>query len=322
MIVRDVPRNSRLATPPGAHVAFPGVFAIELFPPSDAHALRRTLRRFQRRDAYHPLRGDHRATAPFGTWSTIASLSSGASRMPLRTNRIRIPGEFVGIDLDAVRIGEGFCAVLATFHTADHPKRTRRAVHDAARRWLRDTCPGFFAAHNEPHPLTDVMLPRTSDRAVTDDMRRAVRDHLVRLSISEQLTVYLARYSAIRDRAQSHRGFRIAHIEAQRTNLLDLSLNISTIDRAVTGFNSDTGGRLVSGQTEMLERLRAADEQYRSLLTMAASLTSAMQAVKASRIARWIAALSLVVSLLLLALADTAETPRVVSLLQWLTGHT
>jgi hypothetical protein len=131
-------------------------------------------------------------------------------------------------------------------------------------------------------------------------------------------------------------------MEAQRTDLLSLSLNVSTIDRAIRGFNDsarrppadawftwdtapwitsehepdgqfrepmDAVERLACNQIEMLDELQAADEQYRNLLSVSASLTSSMQALRASRIARWIAATLLVVSLLLLSLADTAQNP-------------
>ena len=153
------------------------------------------------------------------------------------------------------------------------------------------------------------------------------------MSISELLSAYLARYVGMRDQARGRLGFvRIKHLEAQRDNLVSLSLNIGTVDRAVRAFHEDYPSlgagrhdaairRLISDQSDMLDELRVADELYRTILPVSASLASSMQALRASRIARWIASLSLITSLLLLFLADTARTPRIVTLVHWFAGH-
>ena len=124
-----------------------------------------------------------------------------------------------------------------------------------------------------------------------------VRDRLVSLTICEQLSVCHARYTDLRDHAHSRLGFvRIKHLEAQRDNLVSLSLTVGTTDRAVRAFNAHrrAGGdavdrRLVADQYDMLDRLADADGFYRGLLGVSASLASSMQALRASRIARWIA---------------------------------
>lgn len=414
------PSVHEFTVPRSEYVTVPGLIVAEVFPPSEAMQLQKALVRLRCRDRRNLLRGDDHQI-PAGTasaWWRLAAIGAagGMSTMPAGQDR-HLPVEFAEIELGAARIGEGFCAVVATFHPTDAARRrvddiwhrnhhhdasglaaqrlthnARRSLHDAARRWLAAELPGFFAANDQPQPLIEVMLvdrpaapggthsptgptgpgplamnlERTSpcrdrrpdaartwtlwgDRrdidaalapsTTTDDgtivrcVARTSRDHLVRLAISEQLSVYLARYARMRDHAHSRAGFvRIKHLEDQRDNLLSLSLNISTIDRAVRAYNENYRRRcasshdiaaqqLTTDQRDMLDQLKEADEQYRTILPVSASLASSMQALRASRIARWIASMSLVVSLLLLALADTATSPRIATLLQWLTSR-
>jgi hypothetical protein len=102
---------------------------------------------------------------------------------------MRLPGDFDKVQLDAVRIGEGSCAVLATFFTTEvaqrradeawhrnhqptparglrgrwraekaessaqrHAQLARQPLHDTARRWLNRMCGGFFAANANHSP--------------------------------------------------------------------------------------------------------------------------------------------------------------------------
>jgi hypothetical protein len=62
--------------------------------------------------------------------------------------------------------------------------------------------------------------------------------------------------------------------------------------------SGNTNDRMASDQAALLAQLKADDEHYRDVVSEAASLTSSMQALRISRVARWIAAASLAVSLL------------------------
>jgi len=335
-------------------------------------------------------------------WWTLGAFAGPKSlaRHP-DARRKKLPAEFDGVVFEAVQIGDGVTAVVATFHTVAAAAgrvgtRHRRSMHDAARRFLAQTCPGLFAVGNEPQPLLELFLfakrevtpgkltngepsaelpamdlprmpaasgsyleqtrtwllraqrqafidqahPRMQNSAITDDwaivryVREAIGDYVLRLSISELLCAYHSHYAQIRDRAPRRRAsVRMKHMREQRANLLVLSVNVRTTERAITQFNErkrppacdllscppmDTDEQIASDQGEMLVQLRADDEQFRDLLSAAVSLTSSIQSLRASRVARWIAAASLVTSLLLVMLGDGTQHPRVATLVQWI----
>ncbi len=306
--------------------------------------------------------------------------------------RKELPSEFDGVVFQAVQIGDGVTAVVATFHTVAAAAgrvdtQRRRSMHHAARRFLAQTCPGLFAAGNEPQPLLELTSDKLADgepsaelpamelqrmpvtegsyleeartwllrakrQAIIDQARsrgqkfaitdewsiisyvgEAIGDYVLRVSISELLCAYHSQYAQIRDRAPRRRGsVRMKHMREQRANLLVLSVNVRTTERAITQFNErkrppacdllssppmDTDEHMASDQHQMLVQLRADDEQFRDLLSAAVSLTSSIQSLRASRVARWIAAASLVTSLLLVMLGDGTQHPRVATLVQW-----
>jgi hypothetical protein len=108
--------------------------------------------------------------------------------------REKLPPEFHFIQLKAIQLGQGLTAVVARFWVADsaarkldevwhapHEPRLVRAggrpraedrewaahrlaqearcdLHEAARSWLRDRCPGFLGAAGESHRLLDLVL--------------------------------------------------------------------------------------------------------------------------------------------------------------------
>ncbi|MEV7625696.1 hypothetical protein [Actinoplanes sp. NPDC089786] len=108
--------------------------------------------------------------------------------------RESLPEDFDAVELKAVQIGVGLTAVIAFFHLTKlatrhlddvwHAKHeptivirrgrpraedrmwaafratqeARRALHDTAREWMSKRCPGFFADHQEPQPLADLLL--------------------------------------------------------------------------------------------------------------------------------------------------------------------
>jgi hypothetical protein len=139
--------------------------------------------------------------------------------------------------------------------------------------------------------------------AIVGFASQGMQDYLLRLSISEMLSVYHARYSALRDTARIRHGrFRLRNLEQLRTDILVLSLNVSLIERDITAFNRrnyryeydamftrdaapwqkrineklgypardrvDTNREMASDQARLLEQLRADDEQYRNILRM------------------------------------------------------
>ena len=373
-------------TMPDERVRTPAVFVVELFLPSEARELRRAMHRHNWHETADIVCAD---------WDLLAQVRSGTSRVwwplgtfaarnsPLRhpdTRRKRLPAEFDAVEWQAVQIGDGITAVVATFYPAlvaaesldkawlRRAQLARQSIHDSARRFVATACPGFFAANSEPQPLIDLLfltergterrvspelpamnlqrMSRTSDcylrptrtwalwgeqpaiaddAAMVDRIRKTFGDSLLQLSVSEMLCVYHSRYAQIRDRAPRRRGrLRMSHMREQRSNLLVLSLNVRTTERAIRQFNESRQPRddegMAADQAEMLEQLKSDDEQYRDILSTALSLTSSMQSLRASRVARWIAVASLATSFLLLMLTDEAQHPRITALLQWITS--
>jgi len=160
----------------------------------------------------------------------------------------------------------------------------------------------------------------------------AIEDYFLRLSISEMLDVCDARYASMRDAARQH-----GQLERLRASLLTLSIDMSSIDRDIRAYNAHGsqrdhaqfffedspylvaehakhGGRsresinmnehLLTDQTRMLESLRAADNDYRGILTAAASLTSSLQSIRIARAAIWVAMGSLGVATVTLLITD------------------
>ncbi|ORW43074.1 hypothetical protein AWB90_18115 [Mycobacterium paraense] len=197
---------------------------------------------------------------------------------------------------------------------------------------------------------------RVDNWAIVSYVREAIQDYLLRLSISELLSVYHLQYARMRDDArQQHGRFRMKNLEELRTNLLALSLNVGLIERDISSFNRrrwrsaydapfiersaprmrrfeerslaplraprNTNDRMASDQAALLARLKADDEHYRDVVSEAASLTSSLQALRTSRAARWIAAASLAVSLAVFSFSNVAEHPLIVAVIHWITGH-
>ncbi|WP_155948847.1 hypothetical protein [Mycobacterium sp. URHB0044] len=443
--------QSAFAVPFGESVRIPGLFVVELFPPSESGQLQHAAQRHGWPDPPTDVRSQRQWN--LGTFAATRRVVSGP-----HTRQAKLPREFNEITLTAVQIGEGITAVVAAFHMTDAAARhvsdvwhrdhqpeivrgrgerprseaaqsvavrrtqiARQSMHDAARRWLARTCPGFFAANDEPQPLIDLMLftrrratldesptrpdetsyralgltdrhvihtssnipamtleraPRTShsyvdgvrtwalwgqrheivdqaidfdvrspddEQAIVDYIGAGVRNHLTRLALSELLSVYHARYADMRDSARNRRGlFHTKHLEELRTSLLVLSLNVGSLERDIKEFNEsglfsrddswctvtapwvspqtpvNTTELMIKEQSEMLTQLVLDDEQFRVLLSAAVSLTSSIEGLRASRLAKLIAAASLSVSLAMVLCSDVAEHPRFNALVSWL----
>jgi len=74
---------------------------------------------------------------------------------------------------------------------------------------------------------------------------------------------------------------------------------------------------MASDQTRLLKQLRADDEQYRKILSDAASLASSIQSLKAAGSARWVALASLGISLVALLLSHKSAHPMLSSVVGW-----
>jgi hypothetical protein len=191
------------------------------------------------------------------------------------------------------------------------------------------------------------------DPTTVNCVEAGVRNHLTRLALSELLSVYHARYANMRDSARNRHGlFHTKHLEELRTSLLVLSLNVGSLDRDIKEFNQhrldsrddwrftaltapgirgaqeqeqlspkapvNTTELMVEEQSEMLRQLMLDDEQFRVLLSAAVSLTSSIEGLRASRVAKLVAAASLSVSLVMVLFSDVAEHPRFSALVDWL----
>lgn len=176
-------------------------------------------------------------------------------------------------------------------------------------------------------------LVRTS--SISHYVQDAIEDYFLRLSISEMLDVCQGRYASMRDAARQH-----GQLERLRANLLTLSVDMSSIDRDIRAYNErgwqrdyaqfffeeapflvaedDASGveshksinmneYLLNEQMGMLETLRAADNDYRGILTAAASLTSSLQSIRLAKTAIWVAITSLCVAAVTLVITDISK---------------
>ena len=174
------------------------------------------------------------------------------------------------------------------------------------------------------------------DSSIAHYAQKAIEDYFLRLSISEMLEVCEARYASMRDAARQH-----GQLGRLRASLLTLSIDMSSIDRDIRAYNSrgwqrdraqfffenspylvaeyrehdreasrepiNLNERLLADQTSMLDTLRAADNDYRGILTAAASLTSSLKSIRLAWAAIWVAAVSLGVAAVTLLITDISE---------------
>jgi hypothetical protein len=133
-----------------------------------------------------------------------------------------LPQDLDVVELKALQIGEGITAILAHFQlTPTGAKRldavwhrdfqpaihwrgvggrwpqaagkqwvafrqtqeARGAIHDQARGWLREKCPGIFAANGQPQPLLDVLIFDEADATLDEDPGRDGHDRLRALGL-------------------------------------------------------------------------------------------------------------------------------------------
>jgi hypothetical protein len=184
------------------------------------------------------------------------------------------------------------------------------------------------------------------DSSIAHYVQDAIEDYFLRLSISEMLAVCQARYAAIRDTARQH-----GQLGRLRASLLTLSVDMSSIDRDIRAYNArgwrrdhaqfffedapflvaehnehgidsiepiNMNERLPTDQMRMLETLRAADNDYRGILTAAASLTSSLQSIRIARAAIWVAMAALGVATVTLLITDISKHNLFGIIAEWL----
>ncbi|WP_157137528.1 hypothetical protein [Mycobacterium parascrofulaceum] len=174
-----------------------------------------------------------------------------------------------------------------------------------------------------------------ADSSIAHYIHDAIEDYFLRLSISEMLEVCQGRYASIRDAARQH-----GQLDRLRTSLLTISVDMSSIDRDIRAYNArgwqrdyaqfffedapflvaergvhgsesresiNMNEHLLNEQMGMLETLRAADNDYRGILTAAASLTSSLQSIRLAKTAIWVAISSLGVAVVTLLITDISK---------------
>lgn len=184
------------------------------------------------------------------------------------------------------------------------------------------------------------------DSSIAHYAQDAIEDYYLRLSISEMLEVCQGRYASMRDAARQH-----GQLEVLRASLLSLSIDMSSIDRDIRAYNArgwkrdyarfffedspylvaehDADGgepresinmneQLLDEQMRMLEALRAADNDYRGILTAAASLTSSLRSIRMTRTAIWVATGSLGIGAVTLLITDISKHSIFSVVAEWL----
>lgn len=185
-----------------------------------------------------------------------------------------------------------------------------------------------------------------SDSSIAHYVRGAVEDYFLRLSISEMLEVCQGRYASMRDAARQH-----GQLGRLRASLLTLSVDMSSIDRDIRAYNGrgwrrdsaqfffeeapflvaegvergreirepiNMNEHLLNEQMGMLETLLSADNDYRSILTAAASLTSSLESLRVAKTAVWVAISSLGVAAATLLITNMSDDNLFGVLARWL----
>jgi hypothetical protein len=176
VLSREDPLHS-LKVPADEHVSIPGIWVIELFPPSEYGRLTKTIKSHDwgRRGVTYGLRGandkmlDRSRTGRGWTWWRLGEVESGRGDLPYRfpdASQGELPSGIGAVELIAVQIGAGLTAVWAHFHLTD------AAMTSLDQAWHRDY---------EPEIITTAGVRKASDRLWTSftriqQARRALHD--------------------------------------------------------------------------------------------------------------------------------------------------
>lgn len=166
------------------------------------------------------------------------------------------------------------------------------------------------------------------NRKIAYQLFKKMRDLFLMISVSVYLEATEERFAKIRDRASArHWKFRPRAINELRQSFLTLSLDLASIQRDVAEFwrgtwlpqfsyvptpdervharqeespepPSNFNDSLKERHEDWFERLRQADRDYRDILSTVSSLGSSADAFRTSRLALWVAIMSLIVAVL------------------------
>ncbi|MAM53248.1 MAG: hypothetical protein CMH35_00065 [Microbacterium sp.] len=216
--------------PDDEHVTMPGVWVVELFPPSQFPLLEEAVRRNEwdkhrrltHREANHELLVRSRTGSGWMAWDLAQITDINSSRWSPDGTKEKLPKHFEAVSLRAIQIGSGLTAVVAHFHLHDidakyldsvwhsahepillrrkgsrphslnhkfaafhNTQSARHEIHDAARQWMRDQIPGFFASMDEPHTVIDMLLTDLLDPLDTGEPPHDLRDAYRALGLTE-----------------------------------------------------------------------------------------------------------------------------------------
>ncbi len=203
----------------------------------------------------------------------------------------RLPEEFEVVSLKAIQIGSGLTAVVARFSLSDNSKgyiddiwysqhepsihyasgrfrvsnrllsaykttqKSREHLHDQARNWMSEFCPGFFSMHHEQHVSLDIILTEQFDptsrskkfpeRDVSDayralgvdivDLRRITSSHLPGLILQQ------ANESSIPN-INTRRTWGLIGKRSKLTKLTDNFKHYSDADSGISYMAEETMG--------------------------------------------------------------------------------
>ncbi|PFG44961.1 hypothetical protein ATJ97_0239 [Georgenia soli] len=224
------PRHN-IHVPDDEHVTIPGLWAVELFPPSEIDALNRAFERngWDRRRVSIGTGEQNRTmlnrsrTGQGWSWWRLGEVSGEGSPYVFPDSvREKLPPHIGAIELGAIQIGSGLTAVVAHFHLNEagseyvdemwHRKHepeivyrkrrrphandrmftayrktqnARRELHEEARAWMSDRCPGYFSANGKTQPLMDMLLLEKYDPILATRDDRKYWDALRALGITD-----------------------------------------------------------------------------------------------------------------------------------------
>ena len=123
----DPGRN--LSVPEDEHVAVPGIWVVELFPPSEFAALRDAIQRnswgknrllYEAKDGTREVLERSRSGTGWTWWRLAEIVSFDSHYLTLDGRREKLPPEFDAVELRAIQIGAGLTVVVALFQLAEH----------------------------------------------------------------------------------------------------------------------------------------------------------------------------------------------------------
>ncbi|MFG1784486.1 hypothetical protein ACGFIU_18765 [Rhodococcus oryzae] len=228
-------RSRNVFVPEEEHVTVPGLWVVELFPPSEFASLEASIEANSwdsKRSYPQDLAGNQemlarsRAGAGWNWWRLAEIYAPTTKQLSVYGVREKLPAEFTAVELRAVQIGTGLTAVVARFdltkdaaksidtvwHTRHEPQlvydegrlraedrkwatfrvtqEARESLHNAARKWIADRCPGFFVSNDEPQLLMDMLLFDKHDPIPGERTDREFSDALRALGLTGHEAVH------------------------------------------------------------------------------------------------------------------------------------